>query len=503
MPIEPNWPLVQLQGVTKRFFDFRALDSVDFSLNAGEVHALMGENGAGKSTLIKVLTGVHAPDGGQILLNGTPIRPRSPDDASRLGISTVYQEVNLAPNLSVAENICLGREPKGAFGIKWGALYRRAEAAIKKLGLDLDVRRTLGNCSIAVQQMVAIARAVDVEAKVLVLDEPTSSLDLQEVERLFALVRRLKAEGLGVIFVTHFLDQVYELADRVTVLRNGKVAGVWPIGQLSRIELVSQMIGRDASELEASAKTDVAGSGPPLLKASELGRTGCVAGVDFQLQGGQVWGFAGLLGSGRTEALRLIFGLDLHDQGQLWFGEQKLQRFGPRKAIRLGMALCPEDRKLEGLCADLSVRENMVLALQARMGLLRTIPIKRQREIAGRLASQLKLSPPDIERPIGTLSGGNQQKAMLARWLLMEPKLLLLDEPTRGIDVGAKFEILNLVESLRADGMGVIFVSSELPEMVRLCTKVLVFRDRKVVGTLEGGEINESHIVEMVAGDAA
>jgi simple sugar transport system ATP-binding protein len=491
----------ELRGVSKRFLNFTALDSVDFSVNPGEVHALMGENGAGKSTLIKVLTGVHPPDGGQILLNGSPIHPKSPDAAVKLGISTVYQEVNLVPNLSVAENICLGREPKGVFGIKWGALYRHAESAIRRVGIDCDVRRPLGTCSIAIQQMVSIARAVDVDAKILVLDEPTSSLDRQEVDQLFAIVRRLKEQGLGIVFITHFLDQVYEMADRVTVLRNGKVAGVWSISDLSRVELVTQMLGRDASGLEggSSAKLATVPTGL-LLEASGLGRSGAVEGVDCRIGRGEVWGIAGLLGSGRTETLRLFFGLDSPDRGSLSFAGQILGNFGPRKAIRLGMAFCPEDRKLEGICAELSVRENIVLALQAKNGLFRTIPVNRQREIASQLAERLKLSPPDVERPIGTLSGGNQQKAMLARWLVMKPDLLLLDEPTRGIDIGAKFEIMGLIDELTGQGMGVVFVSSELPEMVRTCSKLLVLRDRKLVSTLEAGDITEQNIIELIAG---
>ncbi|HEY0865907.1 MAG TPA: sugar ABC transporter ATP-binding protein, partial [Fimbriimonas sp.] len=465
-----------------------------------EVHALMGENGAGTSTLIKAMTGVYPVDEGKVLVEGKEIAPRSPDDAVRYGISTVYQEVNLVPNLSVAENVCLGREPRGPLGIRWKALKERAEAAVARLGLDLDVRRPLGSCSIAIQQMVAIARALDVSAKVLVLDEPTSSLDAGEADQLFAAVRRLRDEGMGIVFVTHFLDQVYEISDRITILRNGQKVGTWRAEDLPRLDLVTQMIGRDAASLERVPETRRAtAQGEPFLKARDLGRRGSVSNVSFELAQGEVLGLAGLLGSGRTEAVRLIFGLDSIDQGEMRLDGSTIHRFSPSRAIGGGIGMLPEDRKAEGIFPELTIRENMMIVLQARRGWLRRLPSRKQRELSTDLAKQLRVQPPDIERPIQFLSGGNQQKALIGRWLAVQPRLLLLDEPTRGIDVGAKFEIMSLVERLRSEGSSFVFVSSELAEVVRTATKVLVMRDRKAVRSLSADEITEDRIVETIA----
>jgi simple sugar transport system ATP-binding protein len=497
-------PVLTLKGITKQFVGVKALDGVDFDVRPGEVHALMGENGAGKSTLIKVMTGVYTPDGGVIEIGGKPISPRSPDDAVKHGISTVYQEVNLVPNLSVAENICLGREPKGPLGIKWGALYRHAEAAVARLGLQVDVRRSLGSISIAMQQMVAIARALDVSAKVLVLDEPTSSLDQSEVEQLFQAIRSLKDQGLGIVFVTHFLDQVYEVSDRITVLRNGALVGTWDAVNLPRLQLVSNMIGRDASGLEriSTAKESQVG-GEVVASAKKLGRKGAIENVDFQLPKGSILGLAGLLGSGRTETIRLMFGLDHPDEGEYQLHGKSANRLSPREAIRRGVAICAEDRKLEGIFPELTIRENVMIAVQAKSGWLRLMPMARQKQLATEMTERLKVRPPDIDRPIGLLSGGNQQKVLLARWLAVGPDLLLLDEPTRGIDVGAKFEIMELIEQLRKDGMSFVFVSSELSEVVRAANEVLVMRDRRAVMTLAGSDVSEKNIVDAIAGGTA
>ncbi len=371
-----------------------------------------------------------------------------------------------------------------------------------RLGLDLDVRRPLGSCSVAIQRMVAIARALDVSAKVLVLDEPTSSLDAGEVAQLFAAVRRLREEGLGIVFVTHFLEQVYELSDRITILRNGQKVGTWATSELPRLELVSQMIGRDASALEGRrirpprARPPARPSSPP----KSLGRRGAVSDVSFDLGEGEVLGLAGLLGSGRSETVRLLFGLDQPDQGKLQLDGRPLRHFSPREAIRRGFGLSVEDRKVEGIFPELSVRENMLIVLQARRGWLRRIPSARQKELAADLAGRLQVQPADPERQIQFLSGGNQQKALLARWLAVEPRLLLLDEPTRGIDVGAKFEIMSLIERLRTAGTSFVFVSSELSEVVRTSTRVIVMRDRRAVQTLDGEQISEERIVGEIAG---
>jgi simple sugar transport system ATP-binding protein len=494
-------PLLELRGIGKSFLGVTALDGVDFDLRPGEVHALMGENGAGKSTLIKTMTGVHPPDSGTILMGGKAILPRSPDQAVRHGISTVYQEVNLVPNLSVMENLLLGRMPKGPLGIRWKETRARADRAVARLDLGLDVRAPLGSLSIALQQMVAIARALDVSAKVLILDEPTSSLDADEVERLFAVVRKLRGEGLGIVFVSHFLDQIYTLSDRITVLRNGRKIGTWDTAKLPRLELVSQMIGRDAATLErAGSVVATAIQGEPLLTAQCLGRKGSVSDMSLELRPGETLGLAGLLGSGRTETVRLLFGIDHPDSGILTINGERISRLRPRDAIRRGIGYLSEDRKREGIFPELSVRENMLILHQVKQGWHRRLPLSRQRTMAKDLAERLHVQPPDGERPIQFLSGGNQQKALLARSLAVEPSLLLLDEPTRGIDVGAKFEIMSLVENLRQAGRSFVFVSSELPEIVRSCTKVIVMRDRRAVGTLEGVAITEEAILKEIAG---
>ena len=508
MPDPEQPPILLVERVTQRFPGVTALDSVDFQLRPGEVMALLGENGAGKSTLLKVLTGLHQPDEGEIRLADTSgqyrvIHPKSPAEAITLGISPVYQEVNLVPNLTVAENICLAREPQGPFGIRWKKLRERAQTALDRIALRVDPSMRLGACSIAVQQMVAIARALDVSARILILDEPTSSLDPDEVAQLFALMRRLRDEGVAIVFVTHFLDQVYEIADRITVLRNGKLIGVWNTPELPRLDLVSHMLGRDASGLEASAKTiQSRAAHEALVTTHGLTRKGAVTDVSLTVGGGEVLGLAGLLGSGRTETLRLIFGLDRPDSGHLNLRGEPVSHFGPMKAIKAGLGFCPEDRKSEAIFPGLSVRENMVVASQAKLGVLRRIALSRQRQIAGEMIDRMSLRPADPERPVQLLSGGNQQKAVFARWLAAEPVLLLLDEPTRGIDVGAKFEIMSLIDRLSTEGMGFVFVSSELAEVVRSCSRVYVLRDGRIVQELTGDEISEHAIVEAIAGGA-
>ena len=459
-------PLLVARGIVKVFPGVRALDAVDFTLRAGEIHALMGENGAGKSTLIKVLTGVYPRDGGTVTLAGTAIEPRSPQHAQALGISTVYQEVNLVPGLSVAENIYLGRQP-GKFGaINWRAMNRRAEEAIERLDLSIDVTRPLDSYSIAIQQMVAIARALDIDARVLILDEPTSSLDAREVEQLFAVMRKLAQQGLGVVFVTHFLEQVYAVSTRITVLRNGKLVGSYATSELPRIELIARMMGRSASEVTAAENAPRLQPGAetrcPILQASGVGRRGAIEPIDLEVRAGEVVGLAGLLGSGRTETLRLLFGVDRRDSGSVRINDEPAALRNPRQAIDRGMGFCPEDRKVAGIVPDLSVRENIMLVLQARRGWLRKLSRRKQEEIADRFIRALNIRTPDAEKSIRLLSGGNQQKAILARWLAAKPQLLMLDEPTRGIDVGAKIEIAKLMDELCKEGMAILVVSSEL-----------------------------------------
>ncbi len=493
--------LLNAEGIRKEFTGVVALDDVHFSLQGGEIHALMGENGAGKSTLIKVLTGVYQADAGSVALEGRTVRLASPQDAIAKGISTVYQEINLAPNLSVAENICLGRETRGLGGIQWRQIRRRADAALDRLGVRLDVSRPLGSYSVALQQLTAIARALDVSCKVLILDEPTSSLDKEEVRQLFDVMRRLRAEGLGIVFVTHFLEQVYEVSDRITVLRNGRLVGSYEASSFDKMSLVSAMIGRDASELTSVASIKAAASGPALVSTKEMGRKNSVEDVTCDIGPGEVVGLAGLLGSGRTETIRLLFGIDAPSTGTLDIGGRRMRRSSTAAAIKAGFGLCPEDRKAEGILPDLSVRENLMLVVQSKRGWWRRISRKEQQATVDRFIKQLRIATSDAEKPIQFLSGGNQQKVLLARWLAANPRLLLLDEPTRGIDVGAKFEISSLVEQLRQEGMAFVFVSSELEEVVRSSTKVVVLRDRRMVGELRGGDITEDRVMSAIAGE--
>ena len=481
-----------------------ALEGVDFCVRAGEIHALMGENGAGKSTLIKVLTGVYGRDGGVIEMEGRGVNPRSPKEAEGLGISTVYQEVNLVPGMSVAENLLLGRQPSTGPFVRWRALRARARQALGRLGLEgIDVSRAAGGYSLAVQQMVAIARALDTEARVLILDEPTSSLDDAEAEGLFTVMRGLKERGMGIVFVTHFLEQVYAVGDRITVLRNGGLVGEWEVGALPRLELVGKMLGRDVGELGggdgAGREGVMTGSGDILVEGIGLERRGVVGPLDLEVRKGEALGLAGLLGSGRTEVARLLAGADRATGGEVRMRGQRVGTGSPREAIARGVAFCSEDRKKEGIVPTLSVRENLLLAMQASRGIFSRIPAGEQAEVVERFVKLLGIKMPSGEVAIENLSGGNQQKVLLARWLCVNPEVLVLDEPTRGIDVGTKAEIERLVGELCGGGMAVVFISSELEEIVRTCARVVVLRDRKKVGELGGEEVEVDGIMRVIA----
>jgi len=498
-------PVLHLRGIGKQFTAVRALHDVEFRLFAGEVHGLMGQNGAGKSTLIKVLTGVFPADRGEMRLSGELISPANPHDAQLLGISTVYQEVNLCPNLSVAENIFAGRYPRrggrGLWRIDWPRMARLAKERLARLNLDIDVTRSLSSYSVAVQQMVAIARALSVQARVLVLDEPTSSLDDDEVQRLFSVLRQLRSEGLAILFVTHFLDQVFAIADRITVLRNGERVGEYLTPELQPQALVAAMIGREldtTSVARAAAATEAQAEQAPLLRATAVARRGQLLATDLTLRPAEIVGLGGLLGSGRTELARLLFGLDRVDSGALEIQGEAIALDHPAQAIRRGLAMCPEDRKFEGIVPELSLRENIILALQARLGIWHFLSRARQEEIATRFLRVLDIRAGDIESPISQLSGGNQQKALLARWLATEPRVLILDEPTRGIDVAAKQEIMNEIMTLARQGMAVLFISSEFEEVVRVSDRIAVMRDRRKVGELPGGSSTED-VCQMIA----
>ncbi len=495
-------PVLELSGIHKAFPGVKALSDAGLRLFPGEVHTLMGQNGAGKSTLIKVLTGVYTPDAGTILLDGRPVSPASTLEAQQLGISTVYQEVNLCPNLSVAENIFIGRYPKKLIGIDWAAMRRDAEVLLRQLEIDIDVTQPLSHYPLAIQQMVAISRALNISAKVLILDEPTSSLDEAEVQLLFRVLRRLREQGMAILFVTHFLDQTYAISDRITVMRNGEREGEYPCSELSRLALVNKMVGAPAAPEPAEAALHAAQvvQGETLLATHALSRKGVLAPIDITIHKGELLGLAGLLGSGRTELARLLFGADKADGGSIAIGGRDGVFATPRDAIAAGIAFCSEDRKHEGAILTLSVRENLILALQAKTGMLRAIPLKRQQQLATDYVKWLGIKTASIETPIGTLSGGNQQKVLLARWLATDPKLLILDEPTRGIDVRAKQEIMDYVTALCRKGLSILFISSELPEVLRCSDRMVVMRDRKACGEYRRGELDEQSVLQVIAG---
>ncbi|MDY0962200.1 sugar ABC transporter ATP-binding protein [Massilia sp. CFBP9026] len=496
-------PVLDVTGIHKQFPGVKALSDAGLRLYPGEVHTLMGQNGAGKSTLIKVLTGVYQPERGSIVLDGERIEPRSTQHAQELGISTVYQEVNLCPNLSVAENIFIGRYPKRFGMIDWRRMRGDAAELLARLQVNVDVTRPLASYPLAIQQMVAIARALNISAKVLILDEPTSSLDEAEVQLLFSVLKNLRAQGMAILFVTHFLEQTYAISDRITVMRNGEREGEYLCSELSRLALVNKMIGvaADTRQQPQTCIEEGHQAGPILLQTRELARRGVLAPLDLTIKQGELLGLAGLLGSGRTETARLLFGADKADSGVIDIDGRSRTFAAPRDAIREGIGFCSEDRKHEGAILDLSVRENLILALQARQGLLRAIPLRRQQELAEYYVKQLGIKTASIETPIGTLSGGNQQKVLLARWLATEPKLMILDEPTRGIDVRAKQEIMDYVTTLCHKGMAILFISSELPEVLRVSDRIVVMRDRKACGEYRRGELDDSSVLHVIAGE--
>ncbi|MCP2636102.1 sugar ABC transporter ATP-binding protein [Microbacterium sp. HD4P20] len=493
-------PLMEITGATVRYGAELALDAVDFRIFAGEVHSLMGENGAGKSTLIKALTGALHPDKGSIFVSGRAVRFSGTADALAAGISAVYQEIDLLPNLSVAENICLGREPRKLGIIDWAAMRQRAADVLDGLGVSIDPESQLRSHSLAIQQLIAIARAISVDAKVLVLDEPTSSLDVDEVAELFRVIRELKERGVAIVFISHFLDQVYEIADRITVLRNGRRIGEYLPGELLRIDLVEKMLGRRVAELgvrQAGEATDEAPQA--LLDARGVTAAPGITDADLELREGDVLGLAGLLGSGRTELARAVTGVDRLDAGIIRLEGRTADLRSPRRAIQLGVVYSSENRRTEGIIGALSVQDNITLALQADRGVLRRMRPQRRRELARSWIEALDIRPADPDRPAGTLSGGNQQKVLLARLLALSPRVLVLDEPTRGIDVGAKVEIQNLVGELAANGLSVIFISAELEEVLRVASRVVILRSGRVVDTVPSESLTVDSLLALVA----
>ena len=500
-----NNVVLTMRGISKEFPGVKALQNVDFTLNKGEIHALMGENGAGKSTLVKVLTGVHIKDSGEIRIAGVEDEAviRSPQDAQNLGISTVYQEITLCPNLTVAENMFIGR---GNYKfINWKSQEKRATEILERLNIPAKATQQLGTCSLAVQQMVAIARAVDMECKVLILDEPTSSLDEREVELLFTLMRDLKTQGVGIIFITHFLEQVYEVCDKITVLRNGELVGEYTVSELPRVKLISAMLGKDMEDMTnlKNQKRPYTGAGEVIYEAEGLSSSEGVRPFDFAINKGEVNGFTGLLGSGRSESVRAIFAADRVTGGKVKVNGKDVKITKPKDAMQNGIGYLPEDRKGDGIIQDLSVRENLILALQVLKGFTHPISRAESEKIADEFIDLLEIKTASKETPIKSLSGGNQQKVILARWLLTHPQYLILDEPTRGIDVGTKLEIQKHVLKLASEGVSVTFISSEIEEMLSVCSRLIVMRDRKIVGELKDDLLRQDVIMQTIAGGKA
>jgi galactofuranose transport system ATP-binding protein len=497
-------PILAVREVSKRFPGVLALDRVDLAIAPGEVHALVGENGAGKSTLIKVLTGVYEADSGRIEYAGRPASFSRPLDAQQAGISTIYQEVNLIPLMSVARNLFLGREPRNRLGlIDIGRMNAEATQALAHLGITVDVTRPLRSLGLGAQQMVALARAIAIEAQVLIMDEPTSSLEPREVETLFSVVRDLSSRGIAIVYVSHRLDELYTLCSTVSVMRDGRIVHSGHLAGLDRLHLISLMLGRDLAQVRREGLTEFshhrAAQSTPLLRAEGLTKRHILNGVSFDVRPGEVTGLAGLLGAGRSETAKAVIGALPLDSGIVRVDGKVLKRLSPKAAIEAGMALLPEDRKAEGIIPDLSVRENIVLAAMPRLAKGGIVTRAAQDRIVSTFMNRLRIKASSPQQRVAELSGGNQQKVLLARWLCLNPKLLLLDEPTRGIDVGAKAEVQALIDELARDGLAVVLISSDLEELVEGADRVVVLRAGAVVGELAGDDVSEHGIMAMLA----
>lgn len=491
--------LLEMRNISKRFPGVQAIKQVDFRVGYGEVHALMGENGAGKSTLIKILNGIHNSDTGEILFDGVPIYPQSSLDAQKAGISTIYQELNLIPELSICENIYIGREPMKRTGIHWKQMEKNAVRLLEQIGLSYDVKQPLSIQGAAVAQMVAIARALAIQSKLVVMDEPTSSLDTNEVKILFQVIRTLKKQGVSVIFISHRLSEIYEICDRVTILKDGECEGEYDIQELDETSLVSKMIGQAVEHGDMRLQDNGYHYKGPALCSMEHITNRKIKDVSFQMNPGEVLGFAGLLGSGRTELIKILFGADVDYKGSVVMDGEKVRFKIPADAIQKGMALCPEERRTEGIIPNLSVRENISIVLLPKLSKMGIVSRKEQERIVKEFIKKLGIKTPDMEQAVKNLSGGNQQKVLLARWLCTDPRLVIMDEPTRGIDVGAKSEIEKIIRELARQGMSVVMISSEISEVVRNSNRVMVMRDGRKLGELSGEEISQEHIMQKIA----
>jgi len=500
-------PLLEMKQIDKKFAGVAALTNANLQIFPGEIHALVGQNGAGKSTLIKILTGYYTRDAGEIIFDGRPIDFTSPREAQSNGISTIYQEINLVGYRSVTENICLGRKFSQWGLLDWKAMRATARDLLAKFKIDIDIDEPLENFSTAIQQMVAIARAVGFASKLVIMDEPTSSLDDREVEVLFSVIRQLKDQGISVIFVSHKIDELFAICDRITILRDGLTVRSGSMSDINRLELVSSMLGRDINLVKRSGTTSFGKhkleTHDTLIDVSHIRSAPRVRDVSLSINRGEIVGLAGLLGSGRSETARIIFGAEYKQAGNINLKGKSFNPQQPKDAIDAGIGFCTEDRKTEGIIPDLSVRENLTLALLPKLTKMGIVDKNAQDEIARKFVVSLKIKCSSIDQPIKQLSGGNQQKVLLARWLCMNPELLILDEPTRGIDVGAKAEIQNLIGDLAAQGLSVLMVSSEFEEIFEGAHKAVVLRDGIKVAELSGDVLDEAHLLYAMAhGDA-
>ncbi len=497
----PAPPLAALRDITKRFGDVEVLRQVSFPLFAGEVHALVGENGAGKSTLVKILAGVHAPDGGSVLLDDQPVTLHNPAQAQRLGIAVIHQQPSLFPDLDVAENIYMGRQPLGAMGqVDWALMYREVNALLRRLDAHFDARTPVRSLSIADQQLIEIAKALSMTTRVLVMDEPTAALSGREVEDLFAIVRQLRAQGVAVLFISHRLEEIYDLADRVTVLRDGAHILTKPIGEVTQAELIRAMVGRDMSALFPKQTTTI---GTVALEVRGLTRKGEFRDVSFQAHRGEILGFAGLVGAGRTEVARAIFGLEPLDAGEIVLDGQSVAIHTPADAMRHGIAYVPEDRYEHGLVRQFPIVTNVTMpiwrAVSNRLGIVNT---RRERAIATDYFNRLQIRATGIEQLTQSLSGGNQQKVVISKWLATHPQVLILDEPTRGIDIGAKAEVHRLISQLAAEGIAILMISSELPEVLGMSDRILVMHEGKITGEFSRDDADQERIMAAAIGQA-
>lgn len=494
-----NAPVLEMRAIVKTYPGVRALDGVDFQVMPGEVHALVGENGAGKSTLMKILAGADSKDSGQVVVNGADVQIDTPQEAMRLGISIIYQEFNLVPYVNAAENIFLGREPTSAIPgvIDFGRMYADAQRVVDELGVPLDVRAPTNTLSVAQQQMVEIAKSTSRNSRIIAMDEPSATLTEHELENLFALIRKLKADGVSIIYISHRLDEVFQIADRVTVLRDGRLVGTKPVSQTDRDDIIRMMVGR---ELQDSIPKVTAQPGEVALSVRGLNRAGTLNDINFEVRRGEILGIAGLVGAGRTEVARAVFGADPVDSGDIWLDGRRVEVRSPRDAIRLGIGLVTEDRKALGLVLGMAVRENVSLANLGTLSRLGFVLRRKEREAANRFVEELMIKTPSVEQAVGNLSGGNQQKVVLAKWMFTQSKVLIFDEPTRGIDVGAKTEIYQLMNNLAANGVAIVMISSELPEVLGMSDRILVMHEGSIVGELSREEATQERIMHLATG---